>query len=106
MPASRRPAFARRYAEPVEVERRDDAPAAFVRRGRRYLVRRVLAHWWETSAWWVADPGDGSAAARVGDDELELWRVEAAAVGGGGVSVVELAWSWPAARWSLVAVLD
>src|SRR4051812_17567001 len=49
------PAFlARRYAAAVAVERRDDAPAAFTWRGRRYTVLDVLDHWWETGAWWAA----------------------------------------------------
>jgi hypothetical protein len=73
------PAFlARRYDEPVDVERRDDVPAGFVRRGRRYAVRAVLAHWWETGAWWEG----GDLTAGVADDEREMWRVEAGVVGG------------------------
>src|SRR3954465_7733000 len=44
MPAS----LARRYDERVQVDHRDNEPIAFVRRRRGYVVRTVLAHWWET----------------------------------------------------------
>jgi hypothetical protein len=98
------PAFlARRYADPVEVERRDDVPAAFVRDGRRYEVRAVLAHWWETGAWWL-DAAD-TAGPAVADAERELWRVEAAARGR-SVAVVELCFAWATGRWTVTAVLD
>ena len=42
----------RRYDDPVDVRRRDDAPAEFLWRGRLYVVREVLTHWVESSAWW------------------------------------------------------
>jgi hypothetical protein len=96
MPAS----LARRYDEPVDVERRDDVPVAFVRGRRRYPVRQVLAHWWETGAWWDARDLSGV----VGDDERELWRVEAAVAG--HVVVVELCFRWTTGRWTLAAVGD
>jgi hypothetical protein len=99
--SSARPSLARRYDEPIEVERRDDDPVAFVRRGRRYAVRQVLAHWWETGPWWTTVEPDGG----VGDDERELWRVEAAAPGR-GVVVAELCFAWVSGRWTLAAVLD
>ena len=96
------PAFlARRYDEPVEVERRDDAPVVFVRRGRRYTVRAVLAHWWETGAWWET----GNLAVVAGDDERELWRVEAAA-GDRAAVVAELCLRWTTGTWTVTAVLD
>ena len=98
MPAS----LARRYDEPVEVERHDDRPTAFVRRGRRYAVRSVLDHWWETAAWWTG--GDLTAGAV--DDEREMWRVEAAATRGGGIAVVDLCFAWTTGRWTVAAVLD
>jgi hypothetical protein len=95
------PAFlARRSGEPVDVERRDDVPVAFVRRGRRYAVRAVLAHWWETAAWWES----AELAGAVADDERELWRIEATARGGD--VVVELCFSWVTGRWFLTAVHD
>ena len=92
------PAFlARRYDEPVAVERGDDAPAAFVWRGRGYVVRAVLDHWWQTGPWWHG--GDG------GDDERELWRVEAQAASRSPV-VLELCFSWSSAVWTVSSVLD
>ena len=106
MPAflARRPPGNR--GEPVDVERRDDAPVVFLRRGRRYTVGAVLAHWWETAAWWesaeLAGPASGSSVA---DDERELWRVEASARGGPDV-VVELCFSWVTGRWAITAVHD
>src|SRR3954454_16262184 len=98
----RMPAFlARRYDEPVDVERRDDVPVAFVRKGRRYTVRAVLGHWWQTAPWWeTADLTVGAV-----DDERELWRVEPSAAGR-SVAVVELCLSWMTGRWTLTAVLD
>jgi hypothetical protein len=97
MPAS----LARRYDELVQVDHRDNAPIAFVRRYRGYVIRTVLAHWWETGAWWEQPNTDVGVA----DDERELWRVEAAAPGRSPV-VVELAHSWTTGRWTLAAVLD
>ncbi|NHC12316.1 DUF6504 family protein [Motilibacter deserti] len=44
----------RRYDDPVDVRRRDDAPEQFLWRGKLYVVRDVLAHWVETGAWWRA----------------------------------------------------
>jgi hypothetical protein len=44
----------RRYDDPVDVRRGDDAPEQFLWRGRLYVVRDVLGHWVETGAWWRA----------------------------------------------------
>jgi hypothetical protein len=67
----------RRFAEPVYVrpaagpsEGRAEgsvggAPEAFVWRDRLYVVREVLAHWRERTAWWTA----GAARAVHGDLE-------------------------------------
>ena len=98
--------LARRYDEPVDVERRDDVPTRFARRDRSgrargYHVSAVLAHWWETGPWWeTADSG-------AGDDERELWRVEAVPVGrSASAAVVELCLSWSTGAWTLTGVLD
>jgi hypothetical protein len=102
------PFLARRYAAAVEVERRDDAPGAFTWRGRRHVVRAVLDHWWETRAWWVdsAAPDVGAGAGvGVGDDERELWRVEAVASGRSPV-VAELCFAWRTGTWTVDAVMD
>jgi hypothetical protein len=94
------PAFlARRYAAVTAVERRDDAPVAFAWRGRRYDVRAVLEHWWESAAWWT-QPQEA-----VGDDEHELWRVEAGAAGRSPV-LVELRFAWRTATWTVDTVMD
>jgi Family of unknown function (DUF6504) len=46
----------RMYADPVEVRPvpgdGTGAPAAFLWRGRLYVVRDVLGHWRERRAWW------------------------------------------------------
>jgi hypothetical protein len=96
------PAFlARRYDECVQVDHRDNEPVAFVRRHRGYVVRSVLAHWWETGPWWqTAEVTEG-----LSDDEREMWRVEAAAAGR-AVVVVELCHSWSTGRWTVAAVCD
>jgi hypothetical protein len=104
MPAS----LARRYAEPIDVERRDDQPVAFTRQGRHYTVRAVLAHWYETPAWWEGDDAgdaDDGCGISVADDEREMWRVEAA-TRGGTVGVVEICFSWVRGRWALTAAHD
>jgi hypothetical protein len=94
------PAFlARHYDAPTEVERRDDKPSAFLWRGRWHVVREVLGHWWQTGPWWERLDGG------VVDDEREIWRVEAVASGWSPVAL-ELCFSWSAATWSVVAVLD
>lgn len=93
------PAFlARRYAAATDVERRDGDPSTFSWRGRRYVVHAVLDHWWETAAWWTGDD-------TVGDDERELWRVEAA-TGRGAPAVVELCFAWATGVWTVDSVLD
>jgi hypothetical protein len=102
MPAS----LARRYDERVQVDHRDNEPVAFIRRQRGYVVRSVLAHWWETGPWWqAADITDGSLTEGVHDDERELWRVEAVAPGRSPV-VLELAHFSSTGRWIVAAVLD
>lgn len=95
------PAFlARRYASGVDVECLDGAPVAFTWRGRRHRVRAVLDHWWETAAWWLR-----SGPGLPGDDEREMWRVEAVA-GGRSPVVVELCFAWRSATWTVDAVMD
>lgn len=59
--------MARQYGEGIEVREvggsdaggfgtAPRAPEAFLRRGRLYVVRAVLGHWWEPRAWWTALP--------------------------------------------------
>jgi hypothetical protein len=93
------PAFlARRYFADSEVARGDDAPHVFTWRGRSYVVRAVLDHWWETAAWWTAPEA-------VGDDERELWRVEAVSAGRAPL-VVELCFAWRTGTWTVDTVMD
>ena len=67
----------RRYADPVQVRRGDEscpgagdgAPVTFLWRGRLYVVRGVLGHWWERRAWWTAAPaGSVHGWAPAGED--------------------------------------
>jgi hypothetical protein len=51
--------MSRRFDEPIEVRRRDDQPAEFRWRGRRYVIRAVLASWVETGAWWRSPVAQG-----------------------------------------------
>jgi hypothetical protein len=57
----------RRHAEPIDVRRRDDAPAQFIWRSRLYVVKEVLEHWFESGQWWASAKalalGTGSDAA-------------------------------------------
>lgn len=103
--------MARRYRDSVQVQTRPapdssvTAPAAFVWRGRLYVVRALLDHWHERRDWW-RDVADGDepveamtemtemtevtevtevtqmpATEAIGLSELEqdVWRVEASA---------------------------
>jgi hypothetical protein len=83
----------RTYADPVEVRtgtgEDTDTPAAFLWRGRLYVVRDVLGHWRERRSWWSSPAArlvhgeggeDGEAAGtgvRVAElaEEREVWRV-------------------------------
>jgi Family of unknown function (DUF6504) len=106
----------RRYDVVVDVRRgipgravlQDDAPAAFVWRGRLYSVQAVLAHWMETGAWWGrATPDSGGA---LDDREREIWRVQAGpgrdASSGGSVGVFDLCFDWSAGGWTLARAHD
>ncbi len=69
----------RRYAQPVDVVRRDDLPAQFRWRGRWYDVGTVLAHWFEAGRWWrsaaaaaVFGVGPDSPDVRPAGDDLVL----------------------------------
>ena len=109
----------RRYADPVEVRLAEvpadpdvsvasagpEGPAAFLWRGRVYLVREVLAEWVEAGAWWRAaggDPGDPGGSGDAGD--RRVWRVAAAAGRTAPVGVFDL--SCQAGRWRLARSLD
>ena len=105
----------RRYDDPVDVRRRDDAPAEFLWRGRLYVVREVLIHWMESGAWWrsaasPAPPPPRAVTVSSGDltidDELEVWRVEASAGRLHGTGVFDLGFTWSRGSWILLQVLD
>jgi hypothetical protein len=104
----------RRYDDPVDVRRRDDAPAEFLWRGRLYVVREVLTHWVESGAWWrgttapvslPSDPDTISGPDAI-DDELEVWRVEASAGQMYGTGVFDLGFGWTRGSWTLLQALD
>ena len=114
----------RRYDDPVDVRRRDDAPAEFLWRGRLYVVREVLTHWVESGAWWRGpaarsvlglDTSTGEASPAPAppgavtmsiDDELEVWRVEASAGRMHGTGVFDLGFAWSQGSWTLLQALD
>jgi hypothetical protein len=62
----------RRYADLIDVRRRDDAPAQFLWRSRLYVVKAVLEHWFESGQWWASASAmalnTGSDAAAPVDD--------------------------------------
>ena len=75
----------RRFDEPVQVRMEEvDTPAAFLWRGRLYLVREVLGQWRERRSWW-RESATGAAAS-----ERRVWRVEAGAGAGGARGVFDL----------------
>ena len=96
--------MSRRYADPVEVHRRDDVPTEFRWRGRRYSVGAVLAHWVEAGGWWRMRGGTG----QVDDREREVWRVEARPYGRRSVSagIYDLCFDWSVNGWILTRTHD
>jgi hypothetical protein len=126
--------MARKYADPVQVRRERApegrpsggqegagcAPETFLWRGRLYVVRAVLGHWWERQAWWTAAPArsvhgegeepregaapDGAGRAEWGSDR-EVWRVEASPGRAFGTGVYDLGCPGDDA-WLLLRVAD
>lgn len=103
----------RQYADPVEVRRRDDAPAEFLWHGRLYLVRTVLAHWIEAGGWWQRNrlgSGPQVEAGGLDDREREFWRVEARTGGratpNAATGVYDLCFDWSGGGWSLARTHD
>ena len=96
----------RRYADPVSVETvlrleasdRPSAPHAFRWRGRRYLVREVLAYWMAAGVWWR--PFTASRRAELPADRA-VWRVETDTGG-----VFDLSRDTATGRWSVTQVHD
>lgn len=103
--------MSRSYADPIDVRRVGDRgadpvdrPAQFLWRGRLYVVRAVLAHWIESSAWW-----GGSRRALEGTipaHEHEVWRVEAQAGRSDSAGVYDLRRDITADRWVLSRAMD
>jgi hypothetical protein len=112
----------RRFADPVEVQRSlqdgEPVPATFLWRGRLYVVRNVLGHWWERRSWWTsaagrAVHGEGDAPAggpAAAGADREVWRVEASRGRSFGSGVYDLcvAGTGPAdgRGWHLIRVVD
>lgn len=108
----------RRYEEAVEVRAVrasgdvTSRPRQFLWRGRLYVVREVLSHWYERAAWWDGAPSrvlhgesdGGSTALSVAGGEREVWRVEASAGRSSGPGVYDLCSSGDA--WRLLRVAD
>lgn len=117
----------RRHAEPIDVRRRDDVPAQFLWRSRRYVVKDVLEHWFESGQWWASasamalgtgsdarparseaapDVGASMGPASIDDGEQEFWRVEAAAGQSASPGIYDLCFLWSLGSWQLVEVHD
>jgi hypothetical protein len=110
----------RSYGEPIDVQQGlvagCEAPEQFLWRDRLWVVRRVLAHWVETGAWWEqagvsALLGISSSAALSPGataellEEREVWRVEAARSRHSS-GVFDLAFSWGGEPWRLLCSID
>jgi hypothetical protein len=108
--------MSRRHADRIEVETcaapAGAEPAAFAWRGRRYLVRAVLARWTETGTWWrgAALAVTRGADGRLDDEPQQWWRVEAdsgrLAELSAGPGVYDLCFEESRSRWSLRRVMD
>ena len=109
----------RLHDDPVDVRTRAEAlgpvPEEFRWRGRRYLVREVLARWTTTGAWWrEARTTAAGATGEVPETEQLWWRVEAdsgraAAFSGGEPpprGTYDLCLSWATGAWVVRRVLD
>ncbi len=97
--------MSRAYAEQVDVERRDADPAGFRWRGRRYLVRTVLARWTEAGSWWRTSASP-SAATVLDDGERDYWRVEAGRGRQSPPGVFDLCFDWSVGAGFLARALD
>lgn len=110
--------MSRVYADPIQVQRRDDDPGQFLWRGRLYVVRGVLARWTEAGRWWRTpaatattagdEPGSGVLVAPVSidDRERDYWRVEAGSGRTATLGVFDLCFDWAAGAWFLDRALD
>jgi hypothetical protein len=109
--------MSRRHADLIEVQTcaapAGAEPAEFAWRGRRYLVRAVLARWTESGTWWRSASLRtlaGEAGGRVDDRPQQWWRVEAdsgrRAELSGGPGVYDLCFEESPGRWSLRRVMD
>ena len=109
--------MSRRHADLIEVETcaapAGAEPAEFAWRGRRYLVRAVLARWTESGTWWRSASLRalaGEAAGQLDDRPQQWWRVEAdsgrLAALSGGPGVYDLCFEESTGRWSLRRVMD
>jgi hypothetical protein len=108
----------RLHADPVEVRTRVEAagpvPEEFLWRGRRYVVREVLARWTASGAWWQGRDGQGrdgqAPGGTIDDTEQSWWRVETdsgrLAALSGGRGTYDLCLSWARGTWTLQRVLD
>ena len=94
--------MSRRYADVVQVQRQDTAPGQFLWHGRLYLVRSVLAHWFESGDWWRSSSTSAGALAA----EREFWRVEAGRGRADGVGIYDLCLDWVAGDWTVAAAFD
>lgn len=108
--------MSRTYADPIDVRRMPadadppagepapERPAQFLWRGRLYVVRAVISHWIESTAWWGGSRRalDGAIPAH----EHEVWRVEAQAGRCDSTGVYDLRRDIAADRWVLARAMD
>ncbi|MEP7055973.1 MAG: DUF6504 family protein [Actinomycetota bacterium] len=98
--------MSRRYADPVEVQRRDADPSQFLWRDRLYVVRTVLARWSESGRWWRLSPALQAPASGDVGAERDFWRVEAGAGRMAAIGVYDLCFDWSRGAWFLACALD
>lgn len=109
----------RRYEDAVHVKEAADGtaePSAFVWHERLYVIREVLGHWHERTAWWDgpaarAARGEDAAAPAAelaGPREVwrEVWRVAASAGRQCATGTYDLGRSASASEWRLLQVVD
>lgn len=106
--------MSRQYADPIHVRSsvtpvRDpledqSRPEQFLWRGRLYLVRNVIAHWFESAAWWGGSRRVLEGA--IPPHEQEIWRVEAQPGRSSQPGVYDLCRDAATGEWVLARSID
>jgi hypothetical protein len=107
--------MSRQYADPIHVRSgaveaptpsndQQHVPEQFLWRGRLYVVRGVIAHWFESVAWWGGSRRLLEGA--IPPHEQEVWRVEAQPGRSSLPGVYDLCHDAATGQWMLARSMD